>query len=144
MALITLIRNKPAYSVSRGAINNSSSNSMLFFFANTLLNSNNIIRTSESRLTFEEGGVYEVLIALEVNCPPLTPVTLYYGVSDSWTPIGTFTPGSNVNVFGSFNLLVNMPKNGYLEFKATSAGTINTTLIGTGNGNVNSITPNVF
>ena len=143
MALITMIRNLPAYCVTRGAINTTTSTSMLFFFANTLLNANNIVRTSASRLTFEEGGLFEVLIPFEVNCPPATPATLHYGINGTWTPIGTFTPGSNPGVYGHFNLVIDIPNNGYLEFKATSAANITSTLIGTGQGNVVSVTPNV-
>lgn len=141
MALITLIRNLPAYCVTRGAINTAASTSMLFFFANTLIDANNIVRTSASRLTFEEGGLYEVLIPLEVRNPTAASATVFYGINGVFTSLGTFSPSSGV--FGHFNLVIDMPKNGYLEFIATSPVNMVSTLIGTGQGNVTSVTPNV-
>lgn len=144
MSLVTVYRTRPVFAVTQGALLNGPSTTLLFLYSNTVLQFNKVVQNSTSRLTFGEAGSYEVLIPFEINVSGSPVVTLQYGVNGTWTSFGTLNPQGNATIYGNFNLIIDIPKNGYLEFRATSGSNINWTYIGTGQGTVAGVKPSIF
>lgn len=93
-----------------------------FFYFQNLVASDRITKTSDTRITFQEDGVYEVSFAFYMAANSASvqffSMALQYGINGSWTTLESCTSGNFIWIVESRNsLIIDVNKNDYLEFR---------------------------
>lgn len=129
MSLIDFDESKPPYIILQpNAVVDIPSTTNFFYFQN-LVASDRITKTSDTRVTFQESGVYEISFALYVGANSSSvqfySMSLQYGINGVWTTLDSCTSGNWIWVLESRNsLIVEVNRNDYLEFRHLTGATV--------------------
>jgi hypothetical protein len=122
MSLIDFDETKPPYIILHPtAVVDIPSTTNFFYFQN-LVASDRITKTSDTRITFQEDGVYEVsfscYIGVNSTSVQFFSMSLQYGINGVWTTLESCTSGNFIWVVESRNsFIIDVNKNDYLELR---------------------------
>jgi hypothetical protein len=130
MSLINFNDKIPPHLVSIGSANSSvASNNCLFNICNSILYSNKITRVSNSRISFQESGVYEFIanITAFIDVPSSMTASFQTGINGVFTTRSFSSAGTgfNLNFGGPFKFCIEINNGDYFEMRALTSGAAN-------------------
>ena len=122
MSLIDFDETKPPYIILQPTSIVDIPSTTNFFYFQNLVASDRITKTSDTRITFQEDGVYEISFAFYMAANSVSvqffSMALQYGINGSWTTLESCTSGNFIWVVESRgSLIIDVNKNDYLEFR---------------------------
>jgi len=123
MSLIDFKEQSPPYMVISGTAVVDIPSTTNFFYFQSLKASNRITKTSDTRFTFQEDGVYEVnfscRIAANSSSVQFFSMAIQYGINGVWTTLESCTSGNFIWVnYSRLSFIIEVNAGDYLELRS--------------------------
>lgn len=142
MALINFDETNPPYIVMSASSPVDVPTTTNFFYFQNLVASQRITKTSSTRTTFQESGIYEFNFSARLSVLASTEFfsySLQYGINGAWVTMAT-GGGSNFATVaeGIFSLILPINAGDYFELRSVIGVSVSQNITHTSGGNANS------
>lgn len=141
MALINFDETNPPYIVISGTVIDLPSTTSFFYFQN-LVASQRITKTSNTRITFQESGVYEFNFSARISTNSGTAsytYSLQYGINGAWVAIASGGTANFITVSeGTYSLILAVNAGDYFELRNVVSVAVSQNITHASGGNTNS------
>jgi hypothetical protein len=130
MSLIDFKEQSPPYMVMSGTTPIDVASTANFLYFQSLKSSNRITKTSNTRITFEEDGVYEVSFSCRLAANPVSvqfySMAIQYGINGAWTTLESCTSGNFIwVVYSRSSFIIEVNAGDYLELRSLMGAAMN-------------------
>ena len=123
MSLIDFKEQSPPYMVISGTNPVDIASTTNFLYFQNLKSSNRITKTSDTRITFDEDGVYEISFSCRLSANSVSvqfySMAIQYGINGVWTTLDSCTSGGFIWIVSSrSSFIIEVNAGDYLELRS--------------------------